>query len=315
MKAPSAFSPRTQWTTRYPVDLIKAVLQVKGAAYLCDEIARDEDPAYVQSDLLASLFSYATRAEFDGKRLLDFGCGAGASTMVIARMLPGCRIFGVELQERLLGLARLRAEHYGLDNLTLLHSPAPDRLPQEIPKVDFVVLCAVYEHLLPNERPALLLQLWERLARGGILFLNQTPDRRFPIETHTTGLPLINYLPGPIALLCARRFSRREVHADSWESLLRKGIRGATPSEVLRILSRSTSSPVFLRPRANEIRRQSDIWYQSARKRLRQRYSGPQQKALLALMSLAMLSRVPVAPYISLGVRKGMGSGLLQGPG
>ena len=36
-------------STAYPPELIEHVLAVKGPGYLCDEIRRDEDPAYVQS--------------------------------------------------------------------------------------------------------------------------------------------------------------------------------------------------------------------------------------------------------------------------
>ncbi len=152
MKDPGAYSPRLSCHTRYPLDLIKAILQVKGPAWLCDEIARDEDPEYVQSDLMMSLLSYVNKSDFEGKLIMDFGCGSGASTVIIARTFPGCRVLGVELDDKLLGIARLRKEHYRLQNVDLLLSPAPDQLPKEASELDFVLLSAVWEHLLPNER-------------------------------------------------------------------------------------------------------------------------------------------------------------------
>ncbi|RQW05864.1 class I SAM-dependent methyltransferase [candidate division KSB1 bacterium] len=304
MKDLSIFSPRRQWITRYPLDLIEAVLKVKGPAYLCDEIARDEDPTYVESDIRASLFSYVPKSHMDGKRLLDFGCGAGASTMIMSRILPNCHVYAVELEERSLALARRRAAYYHCENLVMLRSPAPDRLPDQIQQVDYILLSAVYEHLLPNERQSLLLQMWQHLAPEGILFINQTPDRRFPVETHTTGLPFINYLPKFIAGPLARTFSKRGLHGASWASLLRQGIRGATPTEIMRFLFDSDSSPVLLSPAAEGVQRQSDIWYRSARVRLSERYTGLQKQIVLALMSCITLSGVPVAPYISLAIRK-----------
>ena len=42
------FTPIKKCVTDYPLDLIEHVLCVKGPAYLCDEIMRDEDPLYVQ---------------------------------------------------------------------------------------------------------------------------------------------------------------------------------------------------------------------------------------------------------------------------
>ena len=85
----------------------------------------------------------------------------------------------------------------------------PKGLPADIGQFDYIILSAVYEHLLPSERPALLTLLWSHLRPGGVIFLAQTPYRWFPVELHTTGLPLINYLPDRLALACARRFSKR----------------------------------------------------------------------------------------------------------
>lgn len=134
----------------------------------------------------------------DGKRLLDFGCGSGASTMIMARALPKCQIYGVELEPKPLALA-LRATHYRCDNLTLLQSPSPDALPPEIQQVDYILLSAVYRHLLQSNARACFDKCGKLLAPGGVLFINQTPDDRFPLETHTTSLPFINYLPDNLA--------------------------------------------------------------------------------------------------------------------
>jgi SAM-dependent methyltransferase len=304
MKDPSAYSPRLSCHTRYPLDLIKAILQVKGPAWLCDEIARDEDPEYVQSDLMVSLLSYVGKSDFDGKLIMDFGCGSGASTVIIARTFPGCRVLGVELDEKLLAIARLRMQHYRLRNVEFLRSPAPDQLPKEASELDFVLLSAVWEHLLPSERPVLLLKMWESLRPSGVLFINQTPDARFPIETHTTLLPLLNYLPDRWALWYARKFAKTVPPDASWEVLLRMGVRGGTPGEIVNMLRKSPSPPLTLRPNADGVKRQSDIYYRSARKRLSQRYHGWKRFFILRAVGLAPALGVPIAPYISLAIRR-----------
>ncbi len=108
LKDPTAYSERNKCITHYPIDLIKEVLKVKPPAWLCDEIARDEDPEYVEGDLLNSLFTYVDREKFSGTRLLDFGCGSGASTMILARNLPNCQIIGIELEEKYCEIASKR---------------------------------------------------------------------------------------------------------------------------------------------------------------------------------------------------------------
>jgi SAM-dependent methyltransferase len=229
--------PVQSCVTAYPEEMIQRILELKDPTYLCDEILREESPDYVQRALYFDLLSYCDPQDFAGRRLLDFGCGAGASTMILARMFPQSCIVGIELEERLLSIAKLRARHYGYDNVELLLSPSPQSLPDDLGTFDFVVLSAVYEHLLPAERCAVLRQIWDSLRVGGTLFLNQTPSRYFPVETHTTGLPLINYLPDRLALLYARSASKAKLGSSDWDELLRRGIRGGSVREIMGLLS------------------------------------------------------------------------------
>ncbi len=67
------FTPVRKWVTDYPLELIEHVLRVKGPAYLCDEIMRDEDSRYVQHSFRWSILSYTEHADFIGRRMLDFG--------------------------------------------------------------------------------------------------------------------------------------------------------------------------------------------------------------------------------------------------
>ncbi len=179
----SIYIHRASCDTAYPIELIKQILEVKGPGYLCDEISRDEDNSYIEAHLRTTLFAHLPVSAFVGKRLLDFGCGSGASTMILARSLPGpTRIVGVELEETFLRIARARADFYGMTNVSFEQSPTGDRLPEQLGVFDFIVLPAVYEHLLPPERKTIIPQLWNHLSKGGVLFIDETPFRWFPVE-------------------------------------------------------------------------------------------------------------------------------------
>ena len=134
-------------------------------------------------------------------------------------------------------------------------SPSGDSLPPELGQFDFIMFNAVFEHLLPHERPKLLPLVWQHLRPGGVLFLNQTPYRYSLVEVHTTGgMPFINYLPDSVTLWAARKFCKRVQPNETWNSLLRRGIRGGTVPEILGILGGSkharllTPSPPVRRP-------------------------------------------------------------------
>jgi 2-polyprenyl-3-methyl-5-hydroxy-6-metoxy-1,4-benzoquinol methylase len=283
--------------TSYPVALIREIYETKGS-YVCDEIRREEDPAYVEHSIRHEILGYMDPAEFAGKRLLDFGCGSGASTMVLCRLLPRCELVGVDLEERLLRLARLRALHFNRQDVRFLQSPSGETFPEGLGRFDYIILSAVYEHLLPGERRELLPRLWDRLKPGGVLFLNQTPHRYWPLEWHTTGLPLINYLPDALALRAARRFSRNVAPDATWERLLRDGIRGATVGEILGIL-RSCGTPVLLEPRP-EVGDQIDLWYG----KLSRRRAALKRAARAVLKGLKPLGSTHLIPQLALAIRK-----------
>ena len=71
-------------------------------------------------------------------------------------MFPKSQIMGVELFSDLLSVAQKRVEHYKLSNVNLQQSPSGTELPGEMRQYDFVILSAVYEHLLPHERRVII---------------------------------------------------------------------------------------------------------------------------------------------------------------
>lgn len=293
--------------TSYPLELIQSILEVKGVAWVCDEISRDQDPGSIQRFFENDFLPYVGAGDFEGKRILDFGCGSGSSTMVLARMFPRSEIVGVELSPEYLRIARQRQRFYGYENVSFLQSPAGTTVPDGLGQFDFIVMSAVFEHLLPDERRIVMPRLWAHLRIGGCLLLNQTPHRFFPFESHTTGLPLINYLPDRLAHFVARRFSPRELGMESWESLLRKGIRGATEREILESFGEAASDslPALLAPRRPGYRDRVDVWYAAL---------GPRHRAAKAACRglLRVVERLLGTTWVvnlSLAIGKGTGEG------
>jgi 2-polyprenyl-3-methyl-5-hydroxy-6-metoxy-1,4-benzoquinol methylase len=279
--------------TAYPPWLIRQVLDLKGPGYVCDEIQRDESPEYTGAALKTSLLGYISETQFAGKRILDFGCGAGASTIALCRMFPTAAVVGVELDHRSLDVARARSQFYGLTNVQYLVSPSGVELPAGLGEFDFIVMSGVFEHLLPDERPAVMSRLWSALKPGGILFLRETPHRYFPIETHTTGLPLINYLPRSLVMPIVRRIPRG---GTNWDELLRRGIRGGSVAEIRKLVPDAT----LLRPSRLGMKDLIDLWYAAvpkSRSARMKRYVRAFAKALTAV-------GIEWPPYLELALRK-----------
>lgn len=227
--------------------------------------------------------------------------------MILAWMFSRCSVVGIDSQKTDLELAKKRLDFYGYTYVSFFCSPSSGHLPEGIDRYDDIVLSSVYEHLLPEERFALLPMILRKLSRNRILFVNQTPDKRFPIEAHTSSLPLINYLPSTWVCFLIQKFSRQSLRDESWSVLLRRGIRGATDKEILTILgnnSFASEEPVILKLSMLGMRRQSDIWYSIALERLEVKCKGLKKYFLLSMFNLIMKLKIPLAPYLSLAFRK-----------
>ena len=208
----------------------------------------------VGSIILGQMRACLSQGELQGKTVLDFGCGQGASTLMMAEEFPDTSFVGVELEQAHVDLALKLASAKGLANVRFLCSPDGEHLPAELGGVSFdaITLSAVYEHLLPAERRMVLPLLWRSLKVGGILFLNQTPHSWFPFEHHSTGLWGINYLPDGAAHWVARKFGRmnkRISNSPDWNVQLRGGIRGGDEHDVLGDITRGGGAATIVQPR------------------------------------------------------------------
>jgi SAM-dependent methyltransferase len=261
------YIPRKSCKTTFSVEMIQHLLDQSNFAWLCDTISRYEDPVSVPGVLKRQLFSYFPQDAFIGKRLLDFGCGHGASSLALAKMLPQTEIIGVELDAERIATANRVKEFREVHNVSFLCSPSGDSLPPGLGQFDFVMLSAVYEHLLPNERRIVMPLLWSAMKPGATIFINQTPYRYSPYEAHSTGLWFVNYMPGSLAHFTVRHLAGRNLQINKsrdWSVHLRGGLRGGTEKGMIRDLtSGDPSSARMLQPRQNGIRDRADLWLSS----------------------------------------------------
>jgi SAM-dependent methyltransferase len=287
--------------TSYPLPLIRAIVDAFGAVWACDEISRDVDASEASLDVQHSVQAYFPDEVFSRRvRILDYGCGSGCSSMTLTRLFPNAEVHGIDFVDKLLDVARQRSAYYGAPNLTFeTVRSTGHRFNNDY---DFVFLNAVYEHTLPDERQAVLDAVWSALKPGGVMILNQTPHRWFPIETHTTGLPLINYLPQSAALAATRRYCRRSIAQATWPELLRAGIRGASVHEVMRNIHRTDRTARRLNP-IRLAHSWAGIWYATKRARLH-KVSGRLRSAILATQVVVETLHLPVSPYLSIAVEK-----------
>ena len=210
--------------TPLSVSTIKKLVALKGDWWL-DELERRQDKNYMRRRLETLIKRFDT---FNGKKVLDIGSGSGSSALV---MLDNCalEVHGVEPNKAFVELANDRAKDEGQTERTFF-TQVQDTSKLEFAdnKFDIVTFNAVLEHIPPNLRQAIIKEAYRCLKPGGFMIFTETPNRTFPYDGHTTGLPLIPWLPLSMSYKLAKTFSRHVPRGLSKERYINEGLVGGS---------------------------------------------------------------------------------------
>ena len=210
--------------THYSDKMVEALRPFKPGKWLQDELGR-ADKILAREAVVLSRY-----LDIQGKRLLDFGCGAGASSVTWSKL--GAVVTGVEPDEHLAAAAQIRVQEDRVqDAVRILHLPDTSHLPFADGAFQVCICNAVLEHIAPRDRGIYVREVWRVLEPGGCLYITETPNRLSPYDGHTTQLWGIPWMP----LRLARRYGiwRGRIEPDKTESdLVSMGIRGVTYFEI-----------------------------------------------------------------------------------
>ncbi len=103
----------------------------------------------------------------EAARIMDQGCGTGILTFQIARRFPRSRIFGVELREEYLNLAREKARSFNLNNVEFIPGRAEDVLSEH--PFDCITSSYLAKYVDLN---TLITNNHKMLKNGGVLILH-----------------------------------------------------------------------------------------------------------------------------------------------
>jgi 2-polyprenyl-3-methyl-5-hydroxy-6-metoxy-1,4-benzoquinol methylase len=141
-----------------------------------------------------------------GRRILDLGSGMGGTSVALG--LAGAAPLAFEYNRAYCDIIRLRAGRYDM-SLPVVNG-AGEQLPFSAASFDLVIAWDVVEHV---QNPALLLAELARVLRpGGRVLL--TVINRFAFRDPHYHLPLLNWLPRPLAEAIIERRGRSKRGAD-----------------------------------------------------------------------------------------------------
>jgi 2-polyprenyl-3-methyl-5-hydroxy-6-metoxy-1,4-benzoquinol methylase len=163
-----------------------------------------------------------------GARVLEVGCGTGASTVALAEQ--GARVTAVDIDPESLLVAQARCHAYGVEATFLETNGSSLHRHLEIADFDFVIFFACLEHMTYAERIDAMRTTWNALRPGALWCSIETPNRLWFFDDHTSRLPFFNWLPDELAFDYSKFSPRapfsgayRQRNDESLESFFRHG--------------------------------------------------------------------------------------------
>ncbi len=182
------------------------------------DFVRSPDQVGRRNTLLESLAPL--RAHVAGKRVLDFGASSGLSMSALCE-IGACEVVGVEISAERVEVGRKLLAAYS--NAQLLHTPDTTSIPIDSYSFDTVLCNAVMEHI-PQPRDKHIQEMWRALKVGGVLIVNETPNKYLPLDYHTTKLWGVPWLPCKTAFNYARWRGRYKKDFGEWQGSGWRGV-------------------------------------------------------------------------------------------
>ncbi|HXJ80539.1 MAG TPA: class I SAM-dependent methyltransferase [Candidatus Methylomirabilis sp.] len=175
---------------------------------------------------LGPLFLYLRERGASDVSVLEVGCSFGHMTEYLHEQLEVAEISAFDTDPAFVAISRAKVEELGLKkvrDVALLSNEATCRLPYPSGRFDLVVVCGVVEHLPERTRRAQVDEYYRVLAQGGHIAILDTPNRWFPLETHSVGLPLVQWLPPRAAFAYARTCRPGKFGRETYEGFTADG--------------------------------------------------------------------------------------------
>jgi SAM-dependent methyltransferase len=221
--------------TRYSARVVRLLVERKGARRAPLYFPFKEERARL---FLDPLLRYLRGRGAHDLSVLEVGASFGHMTEYLAEQTEIAEIHCFDTDPVFVDIVRAKVEEQGLrtvKEVRLFGNDETRRLPWPDARFDLVLVVGVVEHLPARNRRAQVDEYYRVLAHGGHIAILDTPNRLFPLETHSIGLPLVQWLPSRLAYAYTRLARPRKFGAVSYESFVADGTgwRNATLADCL----------------------------------------------------------------------------------
>ena len=193
-----------EYVTRYSARVIRMLIERKGVARTPPYLTYRETRG---PHFLGPLVRRLRARGASGLRALEVGCSFGHMTEYLAEQPEVGSIVAFDTDPAFVAMTRAKVAELPLPRVRevlCLGNDATRRLPWADGAFDLVLAVGVVEHLPVRNRRAQVDEYYRVLAPGGHIAVLDTPNRWFPLESHSVGLPLVQWLPPRLAWRYAR---------------------------------------------------------------------------------------------------------------
>ena len=193
-----------EYSTRYSERVIRMLIDRKGVRRTPPYFSYKETRG---PHFLGPLFTYLRNRGVTGLSVLEVGCSFGHMTEYLAEQPEVASIHSFDTDPAFVSITRAKVEELNLKvvrDVALFSNDDTRNLPYPNGAFDLVLAVGVVEHLPARHRRTQVDEYYRVLAPGGHIAILDTPNRWFPLETHSVGLPLVQWLPPRLAYRYAR---------------------------------------------------------------------------------------------------------------
>lgn len=187
---------------------------------------------------LERIFSGLAARYWGDLSVLEVGCSFGHITEYLSEQPLVAGIWTFDSDPAFVEITRAKIEDLRLAKVRevrYLTNEETCRLPYGDGAFDLVVVLGVIEHLPLEDRHRYVDEYYRVLRPGGWIGIFDTPNRAFPLETHSVGLPFVQWLPPPVAFAYGKALRPGRLRGVTLEEFTRPGTgwRNASWSECL----------------------------------------------------------------------------------
>ncbi len=210
-----------EYRTHYSERVIRLIIDRKGLERAPLYFAFKEDRG---RHFLERLFAYLRTRGASALRVLEVGCSFGHITEYLNDEPLVAEIVTFDVDRAFVRVTELKVADLGLHKVRAvldLTDEATTHLPFPAGRFDLVIAIGVVEHLPTENRHRYVDEYYRVVACGGHVAILDTPNRAFPFETHSVGLPGVQWLPARLAFRYTQALGPRRLRGVGFEEFRR----------------------------------------------------------------------------------------------